>query len=296
MNVQEEISRAWSEHGDQPDAVAARLPVLSAGVRSAEEAAAFTRFALHFVGEERGEWAEAAALCASAIRGAQPAPALAAAEADQAVALLMAGDLAAGLAAEARGVALAGADGLALLARCRLGLATARLASPALQSAPLLLAALALVEAVAGPSAQDRALAVACNNLASALLEQARDESLDAAMALAARLAHRHWLRAGTWLNEARADYLLGLVANALGDPEQARDHAQRGLALLAAHEGAPVDEAFLNLVVARASRALGAADGGALDRADALAAAFDKAWLQSWYAEERAKATGGAS
>lgn len=290
--MDDEIQRAWSEHGDQPDFVAARLPTLAAAAATPAHASALTRLILHFMGEERQQWAEAAALCAQTLSGVPREAGLAPAEADLAVACFLAGDLDGGLSAEARAAALDGPNALAHLARARLGVARARFAQ-APESVELISAALDFAALIAAKSPADRALAIATNNLASGLLERERGPELDRVLQRSADLSHHFWLRAGTWIHEERALYLLALTARALGQPAAAVAHAARALVIIAENGDEPVDVAFLCLVQAAAHRDLGetAEAASALARADALASEFQESWLKNWYSDERTKA-----
>jgi hypothetical protein len=145
----------------------------------------------------------------------------------------------------------------------------------------------------------DAAVAACANNVASGLLERPpadlRHAALHGALDATAQLAERFWLRAGNWVHHERAAYLRAMVANALGDAAQAREHAQRALALLDANDtdGAEsVDRAFLELERARACRdlALPAEAQVAQDAADALATQFNDAGLDAWFAKRRAE------
>ena len=175
--------------------------------------------------------------------------------------------------------------------------------TPTLPSAAAAAAVSLSLGALQGPSWQqasplDAAIAACANNIASGLLERPAAELQQAALRAAiddtARLAERFWLRAGTWVNFERAAYLRAMVANALGDAPQAREHAQRALALLDAHDtdrAEQVDRAFIELERARACRdlALHVEAQAAQDAADALAAQFNDAGLDAWFAKRRA-------
>ena len=144
----------------------------------------------------------------------------------------------------------------------------------------------------------DPAVAACANNIASGLLERPSAElqhaALRAVLDATARLAERFWLRAGTWVHFERAAYLRAMVATALGDARQSREHARRALALLDEHDtgrAEQVDRAFIELERARSCRDLALHDEAvaAQDAADALAAQFGDAGLDVWYAKRRA-------
>ncbi len=96
----------------------------------------------------------------------------------------------------------------------------------------------------------------------------------------------------GDWTHDERARYLKALVANALGEPAVAKQHADDALAIIAANSPRPIDQTFLTLARANARRRLGD-DGWRDDLAasDADAAGWDDDGLVQWHAEERARA-----
>ncbi|MEY3253925.1 MAG: hypothetical protein RL227_2898 [Pseudomonadota bacterium] len=150
-----------------------------------------------------------------------------------------------------------------------------------------------LAEATAAAQAADlpdshpavRALAVAGNNIAAALEElPARDAATQALMLQAAELGLEFWRRAGTWLHEERAQHRLAMCTLAAGDLPKARTHAQRCLALVAAHDDVALEAFFgwqaLGLVEAAAGEP--AAHAAALSQAEAAFARLapdDQAW-----------------
>ena len=149
----------------------------------------------------------------------------------------------------------------------------------------------------AGPF--DSAVAACLNNIASGLLERPlpdlRAPALREALRRSADLAHRFWLRAGTWVNAERALYLRSMVGNALGEAHTARAHALEALALLDAHDTAhaeDVDRAFIELERAHACTALGLPEEAAVatSQAQRLAAAFGDAGLTRWFESRRAR------
>ena len=88
---------------------------------------------------------------------------------------------------------------------------------------------------------------------------------------------------------------MRALVCNALGDAAAAREHALLGLALLDTNDAdnaEPVDRAFLELERARACRDLALQDEAlsAQSAADTLAAQFNDAGLDEWFAKRRAE------
>ncbi len=83
------------------------------------------------------------------------------------------------------------------------------------------------------------------------------------------------------------------MVGNALAQAPQAREHALRALALIDANDiddNERVDRAFIELEHAHACRALELIDeaDAAQARAEAIAAAFNDAFLDDWFANRR--------
>ncbi|HEX6833570.1 MAG TPA: hypothetical protein VF132_08550, partial [Rudaea sp.] len=90
---------------------------------------------------------------------------------------------------------------------------------------------------------------------------------------------------------EERARYFRALVSNALGDPAQALEDAEKALAVIGAHGPRPLDTALLHLARAAAMRAIGDENGRsrAIADADAAAAALTAPGLQTQFAAQRA-------
>ena len=149
------------------------------------------------------------------------------------------------------------------------------------------------------PGPLDGAVAAGLNNIASGLqdrpLPDLRAPAQREVLSRSAELAHRFWLRAGTWVNAERALYLRAMVGNALGEAHTARAHALEALTLLDAHDTAhaeAVDRAFIELERAHACRTLGLPEeaAAASASAQALAAAFGDAGLSRWFESRRAR------
>jgi len=133
------------------------------------------------------------------------------------------------------------------------------------------------------------------NNLATHLLDRPladlEQPDLRTALELAAEHSQRFWQHSERWIHRERAHYLRALAANALGDGASAAAQARAGLALLEAHDAdgeEDVDRAFLELELAQGLRMGGFTQDAALagDRAQALAASFGAAWLDTWFAD----------
>jgi len=74
----------------------------------------------------------------------------------------------------------------------------------------------------------------------------------------AAQRARAAWVRAGTWMNEERADYLLSRCAATLGDAAQALAHAQSCLAICEANGADALERFFAHEVLGHARQLLG--------------------------------------
>ena len=93
--------------------------------------------------------------------------------------------------------------------------------------------------------------------------------------------------------NSERADYLLATVYNALGRGPEAREYARRGLKTIATNGEARVDQAFLELALAKACKLAGEREEQSLAilRATALADEFGDEGLFNWFNNELKKA-----
>jgi len=301
------IDEAQACHDDDPLRAAALLRRLDPQALPPERWPGLASLLNHVLGEKLGAWGEAHAKFGPLLRAAGGKPPLVLWR-QAAVAAQLAGDEAAATylssaLAQASGAGggqvqdvvaltatmyraptLSGTDAAALVAVALRGLA----AHSWQQASPL-----------------DAAVAACANNIASGLLERPpevlQQEAVRTVLDAAARVAERFWLRAGNWVNHERAAYLRAMVANALGDAQQALAHAMRALALLDendADHAERVDRAFIELERARACRDLNLNDEAkmAQDTADTLAAKFGNAGLDTWYAKRRAELGAPAS
>lgn len=289
------FSKGWDYHATETERLAGELEAAAGGPVAAEDVVPFARLGVHTIGEHLEDWSRARRLAERVLDGRTPDAATAKAWAHLSIARLLAGDPAGAAEAEL-GFLGAAADFRAGLIEARFMLVAALVGCGRTSEATALYAAALGLARGLGEAAPHRAIAVASNNLASDLLEEAvRTDEEAALMALAAEAAHEFWLKCGTWLNEARALYLLAMVANVLAEPADALAHADAALALIAANGEAPVDAVFLTLTRAHALQLMGdaAASAEALARADAAAAGWDEAGLKTWYATERARTIG---
>ncbi len=300
--TQEELlDEADACHDDDPPRAAALLRQLDPAALPPGRLPGLAFLLNHVLGEKLGAWPEAHTLFDAMLRAAgdKPPPAL---WRQAATAARLAGDDAAAVRlsdalAAATGATAGQAQQVVALTALMYRVPTL----PAADTAEAIAQALALFATPSWqqPTPLDVAVAACANNIASGLLDRPAAELQHPALRVAlddtAQLAERIWLRAGNWLNHERAAYLRAMVANALGDAAQARGQASRGLALLDANDtdnAEPVDRAFLELERARACRDLGLDDEAqaAQHAADALAAQFNDAGLDEWFAKRRAE------
>ena len=295
------LDQAQACHDDDPPRAADLLRRLDPASLPPERRPGLAFLLNHVLGEKLGAWPEAHALFGPLLRTAGETPPLALWR-QAATAARMAGDAAA---------AARLSDALAVAAGTSVGHARDVVAFSATMYRTPTLASVAAVDELAlaagafdSPAWQsanplDSAVAACANNIASGLLERPSAElqtvPLRTTLDATACLAERYWLRAGTWVHHERAAYLRAMVANALGDAPQARDHALRALALLDEHDAdraEQVDRAFIELERARAGRDMGLHDEAqvAQDLADGLAAQFNDAGLDEWFTRRRAE------
>jgi len=105
----------------------------------------------------------------------------------------------------------------------------------------------------------NRRFAIEMNGLAWDHAERpARTPAQEEEMIHAAHAAALHWSRAGTELNRARADMLLGQAHALAGDGKLAMFHARRCQDYYSAHEVKDWEIAFVHAVLANAARAAG--------------------------------------
>ncbi len=276
------------DHDTDPAGTAVELRALAASGVTADETPRLGWLINHVIGEKFDSWAEALALLKPICTDSVPAGAWR----QLGVAASLAGDVLTAWDAEARidnaqsGVAIR----LAVLER------KVEHLQP-LQGAVALRQCLALIDPGAATSPITAMLAASLNNVVSALMDQKTADFselvLKDALTEGAALSRKLWGLAGTWVNHERADYLVAMVANKVGDFAAARDAANAALRLIEAHGTEDIDRAFILLELARAERGLGldAAYNTAKDGALAIAAGFTETWLVEWFATRSAMA-----
>lgn len=258
----------WADHADRPEDVAARLADGIGGVASVAEVRPFAGLATHVFGEHLGRWQEGVTL----LRALRALP-VAATDGDAAAAI----ERSIAVLRYAEGDAsvlepFASADRASVLASASAALVGQRQTQRGI-------AAFRAALAIAGGglpagSPAVRALAVAGNNLASTLEDKHdRDAVETTAMVEAARVGLRFWQRAGTWLEEERAEYRLARCLLAAGELREAVASAARCLEICEANAADAFERFFAHAVLARTQRAAGDAAASEAARRAAHAA-----------------------
>lgn len=292
MTLDELIQRGWSAHEAKTDEVAESLEANVGLILNDDGAVKFMNLVNHCIGDHAGDRSRARRVCEAAMRelgdDAGQGPWL-----YLAVARHLDDDAKA--ADEAERSAGCEMDRSAW-ARINLLVAQGLVHAKRWDAAiTIYWAAIAVTESLEPGNGAEQAAAVVSNNIASELLGvSTRTDDQTQLMERAAEAARVFWLRVGTWVHDARADYLLSRVRTAMGVPAKGREHAERGLATIAAAAGdEPVDRAFLHVARAQACRDAGdaAAHAASLAHAEKLAAAFEGEGLTQWFAGELGKA-----
>jgi hypothetical protein len=261
MDYESFLNDAWSDHAEQPEAVAERLGPATALLQETAQITGFAQLAAHVFGAHLGHWQRGIAF----LETLRQLPSFAAdTEAEATIVRLTA----------ALGLAHGDVDTelpeMSVSERVRvLSVAAAALTGQAQteRAADLFSRALELISGLNHTDPAQRALAVTSNNLAADLEQKAdRTASQTALMLLAARTARTRWELAGTWLNVERAEYRLARSHLAAGELNEALEHAQSCLAISRAN-GAEPRELFWGFeCLARVAHAR--QDGAAFDAA----------------------------
>lgn len=277
------VDDGWARHTEAPQGVADRLPEGLALVSSEQDVVALANLGHHVWGAHLGQWEQGIAfvrhLTEQARAGGHLPPG---SEADPTCRRLTASLLLCQGSFDGRD-ALSACDHIFVTA-----MASAALASHDTPRALSLMNEALLAAQAAGLPDSDpvnRALAVTTNNLAATLEEQpVRSDEERHLMIAAAQAARRYWAIAGTWLHVERAEFRLAHTWLKAGDPTRALGHARSCLAIVAEHQGAPLERFFGHEPLVLAERALGN-DAGADAAISAMRVAFaelsddDRAW-----------------
>ncbi len=282
------LESAWNDHANQPQAVAERLAGAWPMLTTSAHIAPFARIVAHVYGEHLGRWHEGIQLL-ERVRGhaCNDGEATTECALRRHIAVLRYA-----VDAEIALADLSAEDQIAVLATASAALAGQSAYKPAITAYSR---AIALAEnGLADGSPGIRALAVGGNNLAASLEEKAdRDAFETAGMLAAAEGGLKHWKRAGTWLEEERAEYRLARSLIAAGDPRRAAAAAARCVEICTAHAAAPFELFFGCAALALAQRAAESdAFGATRDRALELheQVADDE---KQWCAQDLAALTG---
>jgi hypothetical protein len=264
MDLKTFIDTAWAEHGDNPEAVAERLPQALPMVETVLEVRQVAALVVHVFGEHLAQWPEGIAL----LNELGKRPAAASDEAQRALqrshAVLALGEKPGTdlkrLPLEDQVAALATASSLHLT---RGGLDDAidlfRLAVGNLPGE------------FAADSPTPRALAIAGNNLACELEElEDRDAACTEAMLLAARTALTWWAVAGGWTEVEQAEYRMARSLLQAGQAAAALEHALACQRICRENQAPPFEQFFASAVCAMAERANGNTTGFLAARTEA--------------------------
>lgn len=261
------LTRAWAEHGDQPQQVADRLATSLSLVQAPDHLRPYAGLVAHLYGEHLGQWQRGIALLESlcTLPAHDGSPAVAESIARSIAALRYAGGDHSAL------EPLASPDRVAVLA-CAAAMFTGRgdLACAIAAYAQ----ALHLAEGgLPAGSVAVRSLAIGGNNLAQALEDKPdADPRQLAAMVTAAEGGLAYWKQAGTWLEEERAEYRLTRSLLRAGRAREAIASAQRCIDVCRRNDAAAFERFFGHAVLALAHRAAGEEGAFTAQRAIALA------------------------
>jgi len=280
------LKTGWDEHADHPQQVADRLAASIHLVENPADVRPFAGLLAHVYGEHLGQWQHGIALLQQ-MRGAPGFDGSAAAEhpLERWIASLRyaSGDPKAlePLSTDDRVTVLANASGM-LAGRRDLRRAidaykqALQLAQPGLPA----------------DSAAIRSLAMAGNNLATALESQPALDTLEReGMLVAAQGGLMYWKQAGTWLEEERAEYRLSRSLQKAGQFVAAIQAAQRCVDVCRRNAAPPFEMFFAHTVLAVAHRLAGDGAAFASQREHALAAYAqlpddEKKWCDTGRAE----------
>ena len=253
MNFDAFIESAWNDHGDRPQEVAERLAASLVLVQTPAQIAPFAHLLTHVFGEHLGQWRRGIDLLDSM----RNLPAF-----DGSATVTGAVTRARATLSYASGEPLA----LASLGRedhvCVLAAAAGAFAGQNEFARAIAAYSEALQLADSGLAAEspaNRTLAVCGNNLAAAL-ETKKERSIPETegMVVAAKGGLKYWKRAGTWLEEERAEYRLARSLLQAGESEAAIQSATRCINLCKANNAPALEEFFGCAVLALAQRGAG--------------------------------------
>ncbi len=294
MTVASTIAELVRTHDEDPHAAARTLQSLAQSTIADDDLQKYTWLVNHVVGEKLGDWP----LALSLQRKVGADRAHRASLRNMAIAASMAGDALAALVGEARFAEVAAVSPAHAAMSVRLGVLQYAVSNAACEQAAVALNH-CVRDIATWPNIGQLAeqIAAALNNIVSALLDKTDADTdspaVQAALRDGSKLSRRAWSEAGTWVNVERADYLVAMCLNKLGDWQGAADAARAGLDTISRNGEEDVDRAFLLLELGKACRELGLHDesSSATTQASALAKQFAEPALREWF-DSRVAAT----
>jgi len=270
------LARGWAEHADQPNAVRKMLDEARHRLETSAQCTAWIGLMAHVLAEHLRD--PDAALSALATVGTLPAcrddahDTLRRTQAQLRYITLGEGALA----------ALPDEDRIAVLARAPTVLLALGRTDEAVATYDHALARAADVP-LEDQGVAARALAAGGNNLAAELQDKADlTPAQQDGMVRAAEAALHWWRRAGTWLHEERAQYLLAHCLMRAARPREAMEAAGAGLAVCARADAPAFERFFLAAAHAVAAGQAGDVAAHSASRAEAAR------WLSALTADER--------
>lgn len=299
--IKDLIQDGWSYHDTDSERLALELEAADLTHLEEDVLVQCLHLSNHTIGEHLGDWARARRFAEAACAANPDCESMATAQAHLAVCRHMDGALGSAQQAEVRSIGAA-QDPVGAFVVLKSLLATAMAGTGRLDDAELVIGA--VNELALGSEEEqtwDRSLAIADNNIASALYDMDDlDPAYNSLMVGCAAASLRLWKRCGTWINEERGLYLLALVSNRLRDYERGVEYAVAALDVIDAHAvegGEEVDECFIRLAAADAYAGLsdGRRSQVEIARADALATEWSDASLVEEYRLQRLKVIGSS-
>lgn len=288
MPQQATLDDLFARHDNDPQAVGAALREIQAVPE--KDLIRFTWLVSHVVGEIQAAWLDAYALMLRTVPKDAPVAALA----NFAACAYLAGAPVKAMAIESQIADALSCDHMH--PKCIVQLAVLQNVGKTADPNDLVAAlsgCLAYLRSATAPEKVVRVYASSLNNVTSLLLDHKsvdhQAEPVRSVLLEGSERCRELWRKAGTWVNHERADYLVALCANRVGNWSTAQSAALSGLATIDSNGQEDVDRAFILLELARAERGLGhsAQYEAARSQAFELAVSFDPD-LRKWF-ESRA-------
>ena len=295
MEFDDLIGQGWARHAEETAAVAATLEEHESLADTAEKAGQLALLANHTMGEHLKDWPRARKLVGGLVERLKDEPEAAGTLSALAVCDYLCDETSAYQTSLNRAGELAKTGFEPTRIRVQMLIASGLLAAGKIdECSDLYRATLTDAAKLPDDSPANRSVAITSNNLAGELLEvKERSKAQNKLMLEAAVAARTFWLKAGDWVNDERADYLLASVQTAVGNHDEGLRTALRGLKTIVDNGEQSVDQAFLHLAAAAAQRGLGDTEQHAsqIAKGVALAAKFEEDGLKEWFAGELKKA-----